>query len=50
MNKDNTNANTDSNAFKAPPVGSYIRKKTPEEVHKDLLKSFGYNNNEGHQK
>ena len=48
--KANTNPNTDSNAFKVPPVGSYIPKKTPEQIHNDLLKSFGHNNNGGQQK
>ena len=43
-----TERNSNNNEFKTPAVGSYIRKKTPEEVHKDLLESF--NNNEGHQK
>jgi hypothetical protein len=59
MNKDKTNVkdnktndDTVSNKFKAPPVGSYIPKKTPQEVHDDLLASYGYtdNKNTGHQK
>jgi hypothetical protein len=52
MNKDKTNVkdnktndNTVSNEFKAPPVGSYIPKKTPQQVHDDLLASYGYTDN-----
>ena len=37
-----------NNESRTPAVGSYIRKKTPAEVHEELLESF--NNNEGHQK
>ena len=62
MNKNNTdtkhnptkNKQTEhkpnNNESGTPPVGSYIRKKTPEEVHKDLLKSFGNgDNNQGNK-
>ncbi len=45
-----TEHNPNNNEFRVPPVGSYIPKKTPEQIQMDLLKSFGYGNNEGQQK